>query len=227
MIETHDVGIGGNSDLKSGHAARLILLVRHGQSPSNRDGRIVGRSDERLTPLGRLQLEQLVAHLGRYGVERIRSSDSPRAVESAGILQSLVSAPVQVTSRLAERDLGAFEGLGRDCVTSILRGRGLSCTGVSSDWRGVSDVESDERLWSRVAPLWNEWRKGNMTELWVTHANVIGVVLHSVLNVQRDSPPRFVIGNGCVSVLQEREGSIRLKELWTPAVEDSQASATI
>src|SRR5205807_6477394 len=86
-----------------------LLLVRHGETDWNRDGRWQGHSDTRLNERGREQARELAGQID--GVDVIYSSDLARARETAEILAAELGIEVHVDQRLRERGFGAWEGL--------------------------------------------------------------------------------------------------------------------
>jgi broad specificity phosphatase PhoE len=85
-----------------------LLLVRHGETDWNRDGRWQGQSDTHLNDVGREQAAQLAERLD--GVDVVYSSDLARARETADILAARLGFPVRLDRRLRERSFGAWEG---------------------------------------------------------------------------------------------------------------------
>lgn len=89
-----------------------VLLVRHGQSEWNADGRWQGQADPALTDLGRHQALHASRSLGV--VDAIVSSDLQRAAETAAIIAGeLGVGPVVLDPDLRERHAGEWEGLTR------------------------------------------------------------------------------------------------------------------
>ena len=89
-----------------------VLLVRHGQSEWNADGRWQGQADVPLTDLGRSQAHHATRALG--AVDAIVASDLSRASETAMILSGeLGVGPVVIDPDLRERDAGEWSGLTR------------------------------------------------------------------------------------------------------------------
>jgi broad specificity phosphatase PhoE len=86
-----------------------LLLVRHGETDWNRDGRWQGHSDTPLNDAGREQARELAAELG--DVDVMYSSDLARARETAEILAEPNGLEVQLDPRLRERSFGAWEGM--------------------------------------------------------------------------------------------------------------------
>jgi broad specificity phosphatase PhoE len=86
-----------------------LLLVRHGETDWNRDGRWQGHSDTKLNEVGRRQARELAE--GLKGVDVIYSSDLARARETAEIVGERLGLDVHLEPRLRERSFGAWEGL--------------------------------------------------------------------------------------------------------------------
>ncbi len=87
-----------------------ILLVRHGQSQWNAEGRWQGQADPPLSNLGRKQA--LVASERIGTVDAIVASDLERASQTAFIIaEALGVGPVITHEHLRERDAGEWSGL--------------------------------------------------------------------------------------------------------------------
>lgn len=101
-----------------------VLLIRHGQSEWNADGRWQGQADPALTDLGRHQALHACRALGE--VDAIVSSDLQRASTTALIISNeLGVGPVVIDPDLRERHAGAWQGLTR--------------TEIERDWPGYLD----------------------------------------------------------------------------------------
>ena len=92
-----------------------LLLIRHGESVANTEGRLQGQMDSPLTDRGREQARALAHRLvrERWSVSSIHSSDLCRAADTAGILGAALEAPVFLDERLREYDVGVLTGLTR------------------------------------------------------------------------------------------------------------------
>lgn len=88
-----------------------VILIRHGQSQGNAEGRFGGHTDTPLSSLGRKQAEATAKTLSAEKFSAIYSSDLPRAVETASPLARLTNAPLIITEALRERSVGVMEGL--------------------------------------------------------------------------------------------------------------------
>ena len=91
-----------------------LYFVRHGRTVWNLEGRFQGASgDSPLLPESIDILKQLGQHLKEIHFDTIYSSDLPRAVKSAEIIQSQLQSPCPLMSipDLREWQLGKLEGL--------------------------------------------------------------------------------------------------------------------
>jgi broad specificity phosphatase PhoE len=92
---------------------RRLLLLRHGQSVWNADGRWQGRADVPLSALGEEQARDAARRLSRGDFVRIVSSDLQRARRTAEILAEALGLQVELDPTLQEIDVGDWEGLTR------------------------------------------------------------------------------------------------------------------
>jgi broad specificity phosphatase PhoE len=88
-----------------------ILLVRHGQSRGNAEGRFGGHTATPLSERGRQQAEATARALTYERVTAIYSSDLLRAVETAEPLARATGLRINETEAFRERHVGRMEGL--------------------------------------------------------------------------------------------------------------------
>jgi len=88
-----------------------LLLVRHGETDWNADGRLQGQTDRPLSDYGRRQAQQLAVELDGEELEGIYSSDLARARETAEIISLRLGLPTVLDPDLREKDWGTWEGL--------------------------------------------------------------------------------------------------------------------
>jgi broad specificity phosphatase PhoE len=114
-----------------------LLLVRHGETDWNRDGRWQGHSDTPLNDAGRAQARRLAAELG--DVDVVYSSDLARSRETAEILAEPLGAEVRLDPRLRERGFGAWEGKTSAEIEAEFRDE--HARWLSGDAPGAADAE--------------------------------------------------------------------------------------
>ncbi|MDQ2974977.1 MAG: histidine phosphatase family protein [Acidobacteriota bacterium] len=88
-----------------------VIIIRHGQSQGNAEGRFGGHTDTPLSARGRKQAEATARALASEKFDAIYSSDLPRAIETASPLARLAGAPLITTDAFRERSVGVMEGL--------------------------------------------------------------------------------------------------------------------
>jgi broad specificity phosphatase PhoE len=87
----------------------VLILVRHGQTEANAEGRLLGRMESPLTDLGRRQAAAVVDAVSRSGARPARVVASPRQ----RALQTAAGFPVpfEADERWAELDYGEYDGV--------------------------------------------------------------------------------------------------------------------
>ncbi len=176
-----------------------ILLIRHGQSTWNADGRWQGRADPPLSELGERQAEVAVAGLADHGIARIWSSPLQRAHQTATIVASELGLVVANDARLEERDAGDWTGKTR---TEIEAGwpRFLS-EGHRPDGFETDDVLHD-RAWAAIGDI-----AATVVEptLIVSHGGLIRVVEQAL-----GSEPHSVPNLGGLDIRRLDDGTLEL-----------------
>jgi broad specificity phosphatase PhoE len=115
----------------------VIAFVRHGETPPNRDGLLLGRSDAALTDRGRAQAERLGNAFDGLDVARVLTSPLRRARDTATPIATACGLAIEVDDRLIEIDYGEWEGrpftdLDRDVVARWRRDSNFSPPGGES-----------------------------------------------------------------------------------------------
>ena len=89
-----------------------LILVRHGETDANREGRLMSSTGgPPLNAIGRAQADDLAAALRTELPFRLYTSPARRARETAGSISKALDAPFTVVADLAETDVGDLEGL--------------------------------------------------------------------------------------------------------------------
>jgi alpha-ribazole phosphatase len=88
-----------------------VLLIRHGQSEGNAEGRFGGHSATPLSEKGRAQAEATAHALASERVTAIYASDLLRAVQTAEPLARALGIEINRSEDFRERSVGRMEGL--------------------------------------------------------------------------------------------------------------------
>lgn len=196
-----------------------IAFARHAATASNESGILQGSTDPSLSALGRAQASRMVAWCKSRKVSRIVSSPARRAVETGEIIAAALRVDVEVSECLRERDYGPFEGLTRPALLRARASRGLSAVDPTQHWRGCTEVEQDESIWTRVQPRIAQTMglQDESLSLLISHAGVLKAVLHATLGIDPARPSAFKFPNGVLLTMRMHEDVYELLELCPEA----------
>jgi probable phosphoglycerate mutase len=194
--------------------ARLIL-IRHGETEWNREGRIQGyHGDSALTENGRTQAEKLAARLAREELGAVHSSDSERARQTAAPIAAALKAHIAFEAALRERNYGEFEGwtyadLERERPEAYFKFRSRD-PGYAPPG-GESGAQFSERILAALARVAEAARGGSVAV--VTHGGVLGVIYRHVNGSSPDSKRDYSLHNASINRLLYADGAWSI-EVW-------------
>lgn len=88
-----------------------LLIIRHGQSTWNAEGRWQGQADPPLSTVGVEQAERAAASLSGLGFTSVVASDLERAQRTGELIAARLDlGPAEIDGRLRERDVGDWSG---------------------------------------------------------------------------------------------------------------------
>jgi probable phosphoglycerate mutase len=96
--------------LKVHEGAVELIVVRHGETTWNREGRIQGQGDSPLTERGLAQAQAVAARVSRERVDALYSSDLGRARETARHVAASTGLEMRMDAGLRERAFGLLQG---------------------------------------------------------------------------------------------------------------------
>ncbi len=190
-----------------------MVLLRHGQTGDNADGRIQGQRDTPLDDVGRAQAAAVAPLLAAARPQIVLSSDLSRARETATPLAEASGVPLRLDPRLRELDLGAWQGLTGDEARQRFPDEHAA-------WRAGQDVargggETYRAAGERAVACLRESLTGlpaGGVLVAVTHGGTAKGALGVLLDVE---PARWwriaALGNTCWSVLVEHPNGWRLE----------------
>ncbi len=88
-----------------------LVLIRHGQTDWNVEGRWQGQADPPLNDTGRAQARRVAEYQSQFGFAALYSSDLRRAMETAQIIGAELGMEVIPEPRLREINLGKWQGM--------------------------------------------------------------------------------------------------------------------
>ena len=179
-----------------------IVLIRHGQTPSNRDRRFLGLTDE---PLTEESCQALAAHT-YPAVDRLFSSPLLRCRQTAAIIYP--DLPCRVVEDLREMDFGLFEGK----TNSELSGQPFYREWLAAGRADFPGGETMEAFRGRCLPAFRD----SLAELapeesaaFIIHGGVIMALMSSLGQGEFYD---YLCGNGEGYVCDWREGRLLLEE---------------
>jgi len=187
------------------------MLLRHGESEGNAQGRMQGRRDYPLSALGREQAARAAAFIGASGLplSAVYSSPLKRAFETASIVAQCGIRPEPVVDEdLPEIGAGSLEGLNEAEISATHPGfmhRPLSETGDFAAYGGESNADVQARLTRLMARLEARHREAEERVLLVGHGGFHYQLVKALLC---EPIPRVCIlkfGTCTVSLLRMRE----------------------
>jgi broad specificity phosphatase PhoE len=87
-----------------------LILIRHGETLWNKEGRVQGTSDVELSAAGKKQADLLALSLKDHPIESIHASPLKRAHQTAEIINKFHHLDIQLHWDLMEMNQGDFEG---------------------------------------------------------------------------------------------------------------------
>tara|TARA_Y100000590_G_scaffold466530_1_gene642295 strand:- start:18231 stop:18818 length:588 start_codon:yes stop_codon:yes gene_type:complete len=146
-----------------------VLILRHGQSEWNAQGKWQGQADPPLTELGEQQAASAAQQLLDIGesFDRIVASDLKRAHHTAEIIALLLGGKsVTVHTEFRERAAGIWQGLTRSEIEA-------SWPNAIEEQRWPEGYEPDDSIISRVMPGLVRLAQNNKRVLLVGHSGLI------------------------------------------------------
>ena len=191
-----------------------LILVRHGETDWNAQGRCQGFSDMELSDRGKDQVELLALSLKDEPLDAVYSSDLKRAVETAEVIAGYHGVSVETDKNLREMNQGELEGLTfvdiRERYAELL-----------SDWTaspekvripdGESLKEVQERAWGSIQGIYKSHL--DETVVVVSHNLTIITLLCKFMGIGLSEFRRFKIHASSKSVVAFIDGRFDVKLL--------------
>jgi probable phosphoglycerate mutase len=160
-----------------------ILLIRHGETPWNRNRRWQGHADVPLSREGLEQAIRLALHLKeeRTPIDRIYSSDLRRAQQTAQKLVEALATELVVDPALREIEVGKWTGLSQDEIKERFAEEWARIAAGEDLPRGGGETFAAFSL--RIVAALDRLRRrhGGKTVAAVTHGGVIrAALLHAL-----------------------------------------------
>ncbi|WP_435197551.1 histidine phosphatase family protein [Natronomonas sp. EA1] len=153
-----------------------VVLLRHGETAWNDEGRMQGHAPVPLNDRGREQAHAAGAWLAdEYAFDRVIASDLYRTRETANLVSEYVDADVEYDANWRERSVGIYQGLTYEEMARRFPDFGMGPEAASAYQKrpenGESLVDVHERVMGGYESLEGD------TTLVITHGGPIRLVL--------------------------------------------------
>jgi alpha-ribazole phosphatase len=199
-----------------------MYLIRHGESVSDAEDCFGGIADFAMTPRGRRGAHELAERLANSGIAGIYSSPYRRALETATILQSRLSANIQVVPGLRERNcFGVLSGVSRARANELFPHVLKDIQGRPGDFYSGELVPGAEPVPEFVARVKQSFgylvsdAHGLPAIAIATHGNVIRAVYRDIVGIAG----RVNVEHLSVTVLDIHDGGAIVLESVGVAIE--------
>jgi phosphoserine phosphatase len=189
---------------------KRLLLVRHGETNWNREGRFQGQIDIPLNEHGQRQGQQAGEFLKDVQIDAAVTSSMSRPKETAEwILKHHPGVELQGREDLWEISHGTWEGKLESEIRST-DGALLDAWQAKPETVQMPEGENLDDVFKRAIVAWNDiatQTKPGTTTLVVAHDAINKAILCHVVGVGPESFWNFKQGNGAVSVIDYHNGS--------------------
>lgn len=192
-----------------------IILVRHGETDSNKSRSYLGWTDVELNEEGLRQAYKVKQRLSGEKIDALYSSPLKRAYETARIINQNFNQEIIKVEELKERNFGIWDNLTHNEVVS---GYADEYKFWAGDWKnycmkeGESAIGAYNRVTGFIDRLLGEKKEGRL--LVVTHLGCIRKIIAHLLGMGIDGFWRTTVDNGGISRIEVNDdGYTYLKQL--------------
>jgi broad specificity phosphatase PhoE len=189
-------------------APRRLVLLRHGQTAWNAEGRAQGHSDIELDDAGHEQAREAAPYVAAYGPVALWSSDLARARQTAAYVAKESGLPAVLDERLREFSLGERTGLTNEEFEARFPEQYAAFR--DGRWDPLPGMETSEELAARVVEALEELTDTllpGQTAVAVAHGGAIKVGVMALLGWTPEIAQALRHLTNCGWAVLEREAS--------------------
>jgi broad specificity phosphatase PhoE len=184
-----------------------LILIRHGETLSNKEKRIQGKSDVELSTVGIEQAHLLAISLKDYPIKAIHTSPLKRAMQTAEIINEFHRKELHIHQDLMEMDYGDFEGIS---FKNIIAGekdfidKWMTNPASVKMPNGESLTQLQERAWRALKSIINK----DENALVVTHNFTIATIICRIKNISLNEFQSSLVGNASKTIVNYQKDGI-------------------
>jgi 2,3-bisphosphoglycerate-dependent phosphoglycerate mutase len=199
-----------------------LVIVRHGESTWNAEGKWTGTTNVHLSPKGVREAELMGEVLRQHHFDAAFVSQQVRTTETLrGILKSspTPNVPVTVAGQLNERDYGMYTGMNKWQVKTEIGDEAFQALRRSWDYP-VPSGETIKDVYERAVPYYLEHivplLQEGQTVLIVAHGNSIRALIKYIEHISDDAigQVEMIFGTALVYEVDAR-GRLATKQILT------------
>ena len=182
-----------------------IILVRHGQTNKNSQGKLHVLGDEEvLNETGIQQMKETAFKLKRFSPDVVYSSKEKRAVESAKVVGDELGVGIEIIEGIEERNWGDFSGKTWEEVQEVLQPMTLEERYLYFPPNGESWQQFENRLIQSIIKILSQNK--NKTIVVVSHMGGIRALMPYLLGVSKEESFKYNPDNASISAFTHENG---------------------
>jgi broad specificity phosphatase PhoE len=189
-----------------------LILIRHGETLWNKEGRIQGISDIELSAVGMEQARLLALSLKDQHIGAIHASPLKRALQTAQIINEFHRKEIQTHPDLMEMDQGDFEGFSfkelMACEKDFLNKWIADPASVKMP-NGESLAGLQERAWRALETIINK----EETAVVVAHNFTIAAILCRIRKISLSEFRSTCVGTASKTIVRLQNGEAIIETL--------------
>jgi len=184
-----------------------LILIRHGETLWNKEGRVQGISDVELSAAGIQQARLLSLSLKDQPIRAIHTSPLKRALQTAEIINEFHRKEIHSHQDLMEMDQGDFEGVSfkklMACEKDFLNKWIADPASVQMP-NGESLIQLQERAWRAMERIINKEENAVI----VAHNFTIAVIICRIKNISLKEFLSACVGNASKTIISFQKDGI-------------------
>jgi probable phosphoglycerate mutase len=194
--------------------ATKMIVIRHGETTWNLDGKYQGHADSPLTKRGLAQAHAVGKRMKKLPFDVLYSSDLTRAHRTAQCIATETARDIVLDLRLRERNLGIFQGM---CREEFI----VKYPEIYAQYQAdllhyvIPQGESIQQCYQRCIGCFEEIAQhhAGQTVVAVTHGGILANLLKHTFQIPLESPRNFHVWNASLNIFSYDRGQWSL-ERW-------------
>lgn len=191
-----------------------IILIRHGETQWNIEGRWQGHADSPLTKKGVNQAKAVAKRLRETSFSALYSSDLGRAMQTATIISHVTGHEIVADQRLRERNVGVLQGMTLKEMMTRYPEEWSQYQSQKAEYVIPEGESANQRSQINIEFLTGIAKK-HMGEcaVIITHGGVLNNLFKHVLKIPPEGNRRYKIYNGAINSFAYSENGWILR-IW-------------